>query len=446
MAAQEGNAQDRLQDGVALPEGYRLGDYRIAEPLGHGGFSIVYKAWDDATRRHVAIKEYLPATQAVRVSTASVRPRTPGTARAFSEGLAAFIDEGRMLANCDQPNIVRVHRLMEANGTAYLVMDYYDATTLEQFAEQQPNAIDEKFVRHLFSRLLDALGYLHQRGLCHRDVSPNNILVRGAAHEPVLIDFGGARQMMGGLTKSVDLQAKEGYSPIELYSMERVGPLSRGVGAWSDIYSLGATAYFLVAGERPRMATSRMAHDTQEGAQRAAAGRFSPQLLRTIDQCLRLLPDDRPQSCDMVRTALDAPERRAIFGALGERVRRARLSLLIAAGAALFGWISAGLEGRGLSGLGSFNLSLSALEYLFVTLMALAVLALVLVPADDASRHASSGEWSPRTRSHLVHSAILFGAWLLLPPLTLPLVNDAVLLGAAMHSAALVILRQTRLA
>ena len=108
---------------AALPPGTLLGEFRIDSVLGQGGFGITYLAHDTALQRPVAVKEYLPVELAVRVGGNTVQPLTSGHVDTYGWGLARFLDEARTLARFRHPNIVRVIRVMEDNGTAYMVME-----------------------------------------------------------------------------------------------------------------------------------------------------------------------------------------------------------------------------------------------------------------------------------------------------------------------------------
>ena len=119
--------------GNALPEGTRLAEFEIRSVIGEGGFGIVYLACDGSLQRQVAIKEYMPATLAARTQRRTcVAPRSDKSAETFALGLRSFVNEAHLLAQFDHPSLVKVYRFWEANGTAYMVMPFYQGTTLKR--------------------------------------------------------------------------------------------------------------------------------------------------------------------------------------------------------------------------------------------------------------------------------------------------------------------------
>src|SRR5262245_23254440 len=173
---------------VALPPRHALHEYRIERVLGHGGFGITYLAADTALRKNVAIKEYLPAQFAIRAEGATVMPRTRRLAEDYRWGLERFLDEARTLARFRHANIVPVLRFFEANGTAYIVMEYEDGRPLAELLAG-PGRLPPARVRALLDGVMDGLAQIHGAGFLHRDIKPSNIIVRGDG-APVLIDFG----------------------------------------------------------------------------------------------------------------------------------------------------------------------------------------------------------------------------------------------------------------
>ena len=270
----------------ALPIGTLLAnEYRIDGILGAGGFGITYRAHDVKLDIDVAIKEYFPRDFASRSNTVTVRPRTRGEAEQFQWGLSQFIDEARRLARLQHPNIVRCMRYFEENDTGYFVMTFEEGKTLENYFPKPPAQRD---LDELLAPLLNALEALHAGGIYHRDISPDNILIRDDG-SPVLIDFGASRQAMARRTQTVAAIVKPGYSPIEQYDRE-----TRQQGAWSDIYSLGATIYSVIAGGPPPDALTRVRNDSYVSAKEAARGAYRADFLGAVDWALEPDPDQRP--------------------------------------------------------------------------------------------------------------------------------------------------------
>ena len=273
-------------DETSLPIGTLLADeYRIDGILGSGGFGITYRAHDVKLDIDVAIKEYFPRDFASRSNTVTVRPRSRGEKEPFQWGLSQFIDEARRLARLQHPNIVRCMRYFEANDTGYFVMTFEEGQTLEKYFAKPPQQAE---LDTLLVPLLNALEALHAAGIYHRDISPDNILIRDDG-TPVLIDFGASRQAMARRTQTVAAIVKPGYSPIEQYDRE-----TGQQGAWSDVYALGATLYSIIAGGPPPDALARVRNDTYVSARDAARGAYRGEFLDAIDWALRPDPDDRP--------------------------------------------------------------------------------------------------------------------------------------------------------
>ena len=283
-----------------LPVGQILSDYRIEGVLGQGGFGITYLATDTNLGRKVAIKEYYPREYATRDSTLTIRAAGNDEDReTFKWGLSRFLEEARILARFEHPNIIAVRRFFEGNGTAYLVMDYCDGEPLDEIIKRDGPLSKERLDLILLP-LLDGLEQIHGTNFLHRDIKPANIFIRRDG-SPVLLDFGAARQETGNHSRSVTSLATAGYAAVEQYS-------TRGKqGPWTDIYGLGATLYRAVTGEKPQESTDRMLEDTLEPAADKARGRYSASLLAAIDAAMSVRPVQRPQSVAKWREMLGNP-------------------------------------------------------------------------------------------------------------------------------------------
>ncbi|HEX3096252.1 MAG TPA: cache domain-containing protein [Usitatibacter sp.] len=285
---------------VALPSGYRLMEYRIDAVLGQGGFGIVYAATDTHLDARVVIKEYLPEDLAYRAADDSVSPRADRDLGHYHEGLDDFLVEARTLATFRHPNIVRVSRFFEANRTAYIVLEYERGQSLKQWRRGQGDLTEEAIVS-LIAPLLDGLAAVHRAGYLHRDIKPDNIYVRDVDGSVVLLDFGAARQAAAEKAHPAAGVVTPGYAAIEQYAG------GGAQGPWTDIYSMGATLYWLVTGNRPLDSPARtVERDPLPRAQDVARDRYSPQFLAAIDWALRLPPTERPQDIGQWRTLLFA--------------------------------------------------------------------------------------------------------------------------------------------
>ena len=275
-------------DYVALRSGQTIGRYEIVSVLGQGGFGITYRARDIQLGREVASKEYLPSALAVRQDGATVLPRTTKMADDFGWGRDRFVTEGRTMATLHHvPAIVKVFDFLEANGTAYIVMELLSGETLEDRLKRQGTLTPDEVDRILWP-LLDGLEQVHAAGFLHRDIKPANILLN-AQGDPTLIDFGAAREAMVGRTSAMTAIFTPGYAAAEQMTSAKQGP-------WTDIYGLAATLYHAIAGKTPPSAFDRMLDDGYEPLARLAPKGFPSGLLAGIDAGLAVAARDRPQS------------------------------------------------------------------------------------------------------------------------------------------------------
>ncbi len=284
----------------ALPNGTRLSEeFEIVGLVGQGGFGIVYLAEDHSLQRRVAVKEYMPASLAMRGDDASVVLKSERDADTFRIGLRSFVNEARLLARFDHPALLKVYRFWEAHGTAYMAMPYYAGQTLKQIIEARGQAPDEDWMHKVLLPVMDALELLHSENCFHRDVAPDNIMLL-ADERPVLLDFGAARRVIGDMTQALTVILKPGYAPIEQYA-EMHGVKQ---GAWTDVYALAAVVYWMITGHTPPPAVGRMISDSYEPLVQIAQGRYSERFLLGIDRCLSVKGEDRPQNMAAMRELL----------------------------------------------------------------------------------------------------------------------------------------------
>lgn len=282
--------------GHALPPGWRVGDYRIERFLGAGSFGVTYLAEDEQLGRNVAIKEYLPSDWAIRRPDRSVVAKSSRDQDDFRWGLERFSQEAKSLARFDHPNVARAFRYFTAQGTGFLVMEYIDGGPLGEMLLSKGTLSQAEIERHVLP-VLDGLEQLHDAGLLHRDVKPDNIVLRDDG-SPVLVDFGAARQEAGARSRSVTSLVTRGYAPLEQYSTNaRQGPAT-------DIYAFAAVLFRCATGRTPVDATDRSLGEEQIPVSEAAMGTYGTSFLAAVDAALAPKMQDRPQNVAEFRNML----------------------------------------------------------------------------------------------------------------------------------------------
>ena len=243
-----------LRPGMCLRDRYVLG--RV---LGEGSFGISYIAWDCLLDTVVAIKEYFPASLVSRHISeededTNVYIYEKRESQKYQESLKKYLGEAKSLsAYYDLDGIVSVRDFFYANNTAYIVMGYVDGISVKEYVEKNGPIEGEKFLRML-EPVIQSLAKVHQTGVLHRDISPDNMLLT-RVEKLVLIDFGAARKENINMTRSMTVVFKRGFSPEEQYR-------TRGQqGAWTDVYALCATAYYALTGKAPDESIQRVLED-----------------------------------------------------------------------------------------------------------------------------------------------------------------------------------------
>lgn len=293
----------------ALPPGYEIEGYRIEGTLGTGGFGVTYLAREVSLDRLVAIKEYLPADISVRDTRHdTVHPIDRDDEETFDWGLERFRGEALTLVSFRHANIVAVLRFFEANGTAYMVMDYEQGSSLGDIL-RDAGTLPEHEIHEILFPLLDGLDRVHRAGFLHRDIKPDNIYIR-ADGSPVLLDFGAARLAVGQKGQHLTGLVTVGYAPPEQYDS------GSPQGPWTDIYAFGATLYHAITGTIPVESTARVGSLARREPdplasveERVAPGEYGAPLMHAIDWSLAVLGEDRPQSVAAWRAAFRAPDR-----------------------------------------------------------------------------------------------------------------------------------------
>lgn len=272
------------------------GQYTIDAYLNSGGFGITYRA-KDSLGRPVVIKECFPGVMCLRKGT-KVAARSSEYKEELAGMIEGFVREAHNLAALTHKHIVHVHQVFEENDTAYMAIDFIEGMDLLERIDLDSDRMSAKEIVRLTKRILPAVRYIHDKGMLHRDISPDNILI-DASGEPMLIDFGAARKNAPSSRRAVSQMkfVKDGYSPQEFYIA------GAEQGPWSDIYSLAASLYHAISGEAPEESQKRMSALAQKQpdpyvplAKRIRG--YPPQFLETIDAALKVNPQDRIQSAE----------------------------------------------------------------------------------------------------------------------------------------------------
>ena len=238
-----------------IAPGVMLRKYLIGRVLGYGGFGVTYLAYDTQLETKVAIKEYLPGDFATRMpGETKVTVYSGEKTQMFEAGRDKFMDEARRLAQfASVPGIVTILDVFDANGTCYIVMEFLEGETVRARLEREKKLPEETAVAIMLP-VLDALTAVHEKGIIHRDISPDNIFLTDDGQVKVL-DFGAARYASAGQSKSLSVILKPGYAPEEQYR-------SHGEqGPWSDVYACAATLYKMLSGQTPEDAMERCSND-----------------------------------------------------------------------------------------------------------------------------------------------------------------------------------------
>ena len=232
------------------------GKYLLGKALGEGGFGITYLAWDLTSGVKIAIKEYFPSGFVTRVPKSNnVIINSKQNQSASNRGLKRFIDEAKNLAKIKNlSGIVNVRDFFSANGTAYIVMEFLDGISLKKYMQRKGGKITADEILGIMRPVMDSLIEVHNLGLIHRDISPDNIIIT-KYNEVKLIDFGAAKQSnLDG--KSLSIVLKQGFAPEEQYRTHGEQ------GPWTDVYALGVTIYYCITGQLPPESIQRMYKDT----------------------------------------------------------------------------------------------------------------------------------------------------------------------------------------
>lgn len=279
------------------------GKYLLGKVLGEGGFGVTYLGWDLNLEMKVAIKEYFPTGLATRDTTNATVTQLqilPGNAKNyFEKGLAKYTEEAKLLSRFSKEDgIVSIKDYIYENGTAYIVMEYIDGESLKDEMERMNYPYSEALVMKRIMPILNVLERVHEVGIMHRDISPDNIMIEKNG-KVRLIDFGAARVATGDDNKSLTIMLKHGYAPEEQYRTKG------SQGPWTDVYSICATMYRMLTGEVPEDAMDRLYQDKLKPVSQFQND-CSPEINRIIMKGLSVRADNRYQSIRELKKELVA--------------------------------------------------------------------------------------------------------------------------------------------
>ncbi|ASM76305.1 serine/threonine protein kinase [Vitreoscilla filiformis] len=274
-----------------MPAGTVVGGYTIIRKLAAGGFGVVYLA-EDGERHLVALKEYLPASLAERVPGELIPRVKPDKLPLYRLGLKSFFEEGRSLAQIAHPSVVSVLNFFRENETVYMVMNYLQGDTLQDFIVtardlKRDKVFRESTIRSLFDEVLRGLRIVHQHKMLHLDIKPANIIITND-NKAVLLDFGAAREVLSKEGNFIRPMYTPGFAAPEMY--RRDGSL----GPWTDIYAIGACIYASMQGYPPTDAPQRLEKDRLSLSRMRNV--YSDNLIEVAEWCMALDPLARPQS------------------------------------------------------------------------------------------------------------------------------------------------------
>ncbi len=302
-----------------LPPDTLIGGYRIIRKLAAGGFGVVYLAVD-GTGQKIALKEYLPSALATRAPGELLPVVQPEKLSLYRLGLKSFFEEGRALAQIAHPSVVSVLNFFRENETVYMVMNYLEGASLQDYIItardlKRPKIFRESTIRSLFDEVLRGLRIVHQHKMLHLDIKPANMFITDD-NRAVLIDFGAAREVLNTEGNFVRPMYTPGFAAPEMYKR------NSALGPWTDIYAVGACIYACMQGYPPNDAPQRLEKDRLSATMGRLRGVYSDNLIEVVEWCMSLDPLARPQSVFSLQKELNREiDRQYTKLSLGERVR-----------------------------------------------------------------------------------------------------------------------------
>ncbi|MBP6779611.1 MAG: serine/threonine protein kinase [Ottowia sp.] len=307
------------QKPAPLPADTVIGGYRVVRRISAGGFGVVYLAVDKEGQQ-VAIKEYLPSALTVRDQGELVPHVAPEKLSLYRLGLKSFFEEGRSLAQISHPSVVSVLNFFRQNETVYMVMNYLEGATLQDFIVtardlKKQKVFRESTIRSLFDEILRGLRIVHQHKMLHLDLKPANIFITDD-NKAVMIDFGAAREVLNKEGNFTRPMYTPGFAAPEMYRRDST------MGPWTDIYAIGACIYSCMQGYPPNDAPQRLEKDRLALSLTRMRGVYSDNLIEVVEWCMSLDPLSRPQSVFALQKELSREgERQYTKLSVGEKVR-----------------------------------------------------------------------------------------------------------------------------
>ena len=291
-----------------LAPGTRLEQYEIIRVLGSGGFGITYLAKDLFLNRNVVIKENFPSRYSYRDPlTGHIRPNNEHDLENYTWALKSFLSEAQTLAELNNPGIVRILSVFEANGTAYFAMEHITGLSLDYLGEKLHSTghrYTEDELKGLLTRLLRILDYLHSRHIYHRDIKPGNIILLADGQVKVS-DFGIARvEATSGMTQHGMTVGTPGYMAPEQFGGQEVDRRA-------DLYATGVVLFEALTGTRPFAGRSsselmyKVLHDPPPRVTMVNP-RLPPELNAVLDKALAKAPDERFQDANRFIATLES--------------------------------------------------------------------------------------------------------------------------------------------
>ena len=302
-----------------LPPDTVIGGYRIVRKLAAGGFGVVYLAVDTEGQQ-VAVKEYLPSSLASRGPGELLPQVQPEKLSLYRLGLKSFFEEGRALAQISHASVVSVLNFFRENETVYMVMNYLEGASLQEFIItarelKKQKVFRESTIRSLYDEVLRGLRIVHQHKMLHLDIKPANIFITNE-NKAVMLDFGAAREVLSKEGNFIRPMYTPGFAAPEMY--RRDGAL----GPWTDIYAIGACIYACMQGYPPNDAPQRLDKDRLALSLSRLRNVYSDNLIEVTEWCMSLDPLSRPQSVFALQKELSREtERRYTKLSFSERLK-----------------------------------------------------------------------------------------------------------------------------